>query len=141
MRKSIELQSHNKCPDHILGGSIGSKIIDASHAREPQLMQEQDQTLVCRDCAKEFLFTSGEQEFFALRGLTNLPKRCPNCRILSRLERSGKDPATSTELNCSQCDALTRVPFKPTQDKPVYCSVCLHQNKEQVLEPNASESR
>ncbi|MBI2266811.1 MAG: zinc-ribbon domain containing protein, partial [Armatimonadetes bacterium] len=28
-----------------------------------------DRTLVCRDCGKEFIFTSGEQEFFAQKGL------------------------------------------------------------------------
>ncbi|HYL45058.1 MAG TPA: zinc-ribbon domain containing protein, partial [Ktedonobacteraceae bacterium] len=30
-----------------------------------------DQTLVCRDCNAEFIFTVGEQEFYASHRLTN----------------------------------------------------------------------
>src|SRR5256884_7895663 len=39
-----------------------------------------DQTLVCRDCNEEFVFTAGEQEFYASHRLTNTPSRCPSCR-------------------------------------------------------------
>src|SRR2546423_13372390 len=39
-----------------------------------------DQNLYCRDCNQEFVFTAGEQEFFASRGLVNAPSRCPSCR-------------------------------------------------------------
>ena len=28
----------------------------------------QDKTLVCRDCGAEFVFTAGEQEFYAEKG-------------------------------------------------------------------------
>ena len=35
--------------------------------------------LSCVDCRKSFIFESGEQKFFKMRGLTP-PKRCPNCR-------------------------------------------------------------
>ena len=42
----------------------------------------EDETLICEDCGKEFVFTAGEQEFFAEKGLTNKPKRCPECRKL-----------------------------------------------------------
>ena len=40
----------------------------------------QDETLICEDCGCEFVFTAGEQEFYAEKGLTNKPKRCANCR-------------------------------------------------------------
>lgn len=40
----------------------------------------QDETLQCEDCGKEFVFTAGEQEFYAEKGLVNKPKRCPECR-------------------------------------------------------------
>ena len=40
----------------------------------------QDEKLICEDCGKEFDFTAGEQEFYAEKGLTNKPKRCPECR-------------------------------------------------------------
>src|SRR5436190_14634340 len=36
-----------------------------------------DKQLTCRDCGQGFLFTVGEQEFFASRGFTNEPSRCP----------------------------------------------------------------
>ena len=39
-----------------------------------------DKTLTCRDCSQNFVFTTGEQEFFASRGLLNEPSRCPECR-------------------------------------------------------------
>lgn len=38
----------------------------------------QDETLICEDCGKEFVFTAGEQEFYAEKGLSNKPKRCQN---------------------------------------------------------------
>ncbi|MEG0616968.1 MAG: zinc-ribbon domain containing protein, partial [Oscillospiraceae bacterium] len=28
----------------------------------------QDKTLVCKECGKDFIFTAGEQEFYATRG-------------------------------------------------------------------------
>src|SRR4029453_11298129 len=40
----------------------------------------QDRSLTCRDCAEEFSFSAGEQAFFASKGLTNDPQRCPWCR-------------------------------------------------------------
>ena len=31
----------------------------------------EDKTLVCKDCGKEFVFTAGEQEFYAEKGFQN----------------------------------------------------------------------
>ena len=42
--------------------------------------------LMCVECKKEFLFESGEQQFYKMRGLTP-PKRCPNCRSKRRRRR------------------------------------------------------
>lgn len=39
----------------------------------------EDQILVCIDCSKDFVFTSGEQQFFWSKGLAK-PKRCSGCR-------------------------------------------------------------
>ena len=39
-----------------------------------------DITLVCKDCGTEFVFTVGEQKFYAEKGFTNQPVRCPECR-------------------------------------------------------------
>ena len=35
----------------------------------------EDKTLVCKDCGKEFVWTAGEQEFYASRGFENQPQR------------------------------------------------------------------
>ena len=34
----------------------------------------QDETLICEDCGCEFVFTAGEQEFYAEKGLTKSQK-------------------------------------------------------------------
>jgi len=39
-----------------------------------------DKELVCVDCKTPFVFSVGEQTFFASKGLTNEPKRCLDCR-------------------------------------------------------------
>ena len=43
-------------------------------------MSYADKTLTCRDCGTQFVFTAGEQEFYAQKGFTNEPTRCPACR-------------------------------------------------------------
>ena len=47
-------------------------------------MSFQDKTLTCKDCSQEFIWTSGEQEFYASRGLQNPPGRCPADRAARR---------------------------------------------------------
>ena len=43
-------------------------------------MAFQDKTLTCKECGKEFIFTAGEQEFYAEKGFENEPARCRDCR-------------------------------------------------------------
>lgn len=90
-----------------------------------------DQTLVCRDCNDEFVFTVGEQEFYASRGLTNTPQRCPSCRAARKANggygnRGGarRESRQMYEATCSSCGNVAQVPFMPRGDKPVYCSDC-----------------
>jgi len=92
-------------------------------------MQFEDKTLSCQDCHQPFTFAAGEQEFFATKQLENEPKRCPSCRVSLRMKRDGKDPEHSTQVPCHNCGTITRVPFKPTGAKPVYCSPCFHKAK------------
>ena len=35
----------------------------------------EDKTLICKDCHKEFVFTAGEQEFYAEKGFLRLAAR------------------------------------------------------------------
>lgn len=100
-------------------------------------MTFEDKTLSCRDCHQAFIFGAGEQEFYAQKGLVNEPKRCPNCRLLVKMQRDGKDTAHCAEVPCHECGAVTRVPFRPSGMKPVYCSPCLH--KRRVSEAGESD--
>ena len=89
-------------------------------------------TLTCRECGRDFVFTSGEQEFYASRGLMNNPSRCPDCRQARKAQQSGGYGAPRGErqmytAQCSSCGREARVPFQPRGDRPVYCSDCFQQ--------------
>lgn len=45
-----------------------------------QTFSGQDETLTCKDCKQPFVFTTGEQDFYAEKGFTNKPTRCKPCR-------------------------------------------------------------
>jgi CxxC-x17-CxxC domain-containing protein len=111
-----------------------------------------DKTLTCRDCGATFIFTAGEQEFYASRGFTNEPSRCPACRAARKQSRDGSgmsggsyaqgggggyaqggggsamyDRPRRSEMHpvvCARCGKDTQVPFVPRGDRPVYCSEC-----------------
>lgn len=90
------------------------------------LMEHQDKTILCKDCGKEFVFTAGEQSFYAEKGFENEPARCPECRSNRKRERSvGFRGARSLfEVTCASCGVSTRVPFEPREGRPVYCRDC-----------------
>ena len=39
-----------------------------------------DKALTCAECKKDFVFSAGEQRFYAKKSLQNTPKRCQGCR-------------------------------------------------------------
>ncbi|MHB1006305.1 MAG: zinc-ribbon domain containing protein [Chloroflexota bacterium] len=90
----------------------------------------QDKTLTCRDCGREFAFTTSEQEFFAQKGFTNEPGRCPECRAARKAQNGGGSSyGRSSDRQmfpavCAECGKETQVPFQPHSDRPVYCSDC-----------------
>lgn len=84
----------------------------------------QDRTLTCRDCSEEFVFSSGEQEFFATKGLQNDPQRCPGCRSAAKQARTTGGPREFHAAICAACGGQAMVPFAPRSDRPVYCSSC-----------------
>lgn len=89
-------------------------------------MSYEDRTLTCRDCGAQFTFTTGEQEFYAVKGFTNDPSRCNECRSAKKQSFGDRKPK-SRELystTCSECGKEAKVPFVPSGDKPVYCSDC-----------------
>ncbi len=88
-----------------------------------------DKNLVCHDCKKRFVFSLGEQEFFNQKGLTNLPKRCPNCRVSAKFIRAGQSTDNLHNIHCATCGALAVVPFEPKEDRPVFCRACFIDNR------------
>jgi len=85
----------------------------------------QDRMLTCRDCGAEFVFTAGEQEFYAQKGFEHEPSRCGSCRQTRKRDRSsGGGERVMYDAVCSQCNIATQVPFSPRPDKPVYCPEC-----------------
>jgi CxxC-x17-CxxC domain-containing protein len=112
-----------------------------------EILSSADKTLVCRDCGREFIFTSGEQDFYASKGLMNDPVRCPSCRSSRKASASrssfdgpddsagyvrygtfasfgGRTPRQMHPATCAECGMMTEVPFVPRGDRPVYCSAC-----------------
>jgi len=92
-----------------------------------------DEILSCVECSADFVFSAGEQEFFATKGFQNKPNRCPTCRAARKAQRAGgggiapRESSPQREMfqtTCSQCGQSAEVPFQPRGDKPVYCGEC-----------------
>jgi len=111
-----------------------------------------DKSLVCRDCSGSFVFTAGEQEFYASKGLQNEPVRCPSCRTSRKNSRNteeeegyvrygafasfgGRTPRQMHPATCAECGRMTEVPFVPRGDRPVYCSACYNKLRAQTKAP------
>ena len=87
----------------------------------------QDDTLVCKECGAEFVFTAGEQRFYAQKGFQNKPKACKACRDAKK--NAGKAPREYFTTVCAQCGSEAKVTFQPSNDRPVYCSACFETRK------------
>jgi len=120
-------------------------------------MSYADKTITCRDCGNSFVFTAGEQDFYAQKGFNNEPTRCPSCRQTRKAaggfgsrdsggyssggyssrdsygERDSygggysRGPREMHSATCASCGREAKVPFVPRGDKPVYCSDCFQQ--------------
>jgi CxxC-x17-CxxC domain-containing protein len=116
-----------------------------------------DRTLTCADCGNEFVFTAAEQQFYADRGFTE-PRRCPADRAARKAARNAsgggggyggdrggygggdrggygggggyeRGPREMFSATCSNCGKEAQVPFRPSGDKPVYCSDCFQSRR------------
>ncbi|MBQ9467807.1 MAG: zinc-ribbon domain containing protein [Clostridia bacterium] len=81
----------------------------------------EDITLTCKECGKEFVFTAGEQAFYAEKGFQNQPRMCRECRQAKKAAGPKKELFTCV---CAKCGGEAKVPFQPSNDRPVYCSAC-----------------
>ena len=83
-----------------------------------------DKILTCVECGSSPL-TVGEQEFFASRGYTNEPRRCPDSR--GPVGASSEVSADRHEKCIRQFapSAVLRLrTFRPRGDRPVYSNDC-----------------
>ena len=71
----------------------------------------EDKTLVCKECGNEFVFTAGEQEFYAERGFQNEPQRCKACRDARKNATRG--PREFFTATCARCGGEAKVPSSP----------------------------
>ena len=83
----------------------------------PAAPQPGDQVCQCIDagkrpeCAKEFVFTVGEQKFFTEKGFTP-PKRCKPCRDAKKAEKEGSGGG----YNASGGYSASPAPIAPSYD-------------------------
>jgi len=96
----------------------------------------QDKSIQCSDCGTTFTFSAEEQEFFASKGYTNEPKRCPSCREARKAELYGSSSGSGYRPQrqmfpaiCAQCGKEPEVPCEPREGRPVYCSDCYNKVK------------
>ncbi len=82
----------------------------------------EDETLVCKECGNEFVFTAGEKQFYKEKGFVNKPMRCKACRDARKnAERAPREVFTTV---CAECGGEAKVNFQPSSDRPVYCKAC-----------------
>ncbi len=88
-------------------------------------MSFEDKNLTCVECNTTFVFSADDQSFHAQKGYTD-PKRCTSCRA-ARRGGGGGGYGGAREMHpavCAECNKDTEVPFRPSGDRPVYCSDC-----------------
>ena len=63
-------------------------------------MEKKDETIICKNCGKEFIFTVRDQEFYEEKGFTNKPIRCKECRDARKQSMNNK-PRNNRNSNFS----------------------------------------
>lgn len=86
----------------------------------------QDKALICKNCSKEFIFTAREQEFFVKKKF-HTPARCKECIVKRKNMDRGSNISPQRELyeiTCAKCGKKDRIPFKPIENRLIYCRIC-----------------
>ncbi len=90
----------------------------------------QDQTLTCKDCGNQFVWTASEQEFYASKGFS-APLRCPDCRRKAKQAKGfDRGPRTMHKIVCANCGAEGEVPFEPRNPDNVLCADCFRKKRD-----------
>ena len=92
-------------------------------------MDFEDKKLNCKECSKEFVWSAGEQKFYADKGLQNPPGRCPDCRKMKKESRSNREMYS---IICKECGKEGEVRFKPRNSNDVLCAECFKKSRTQT---------
>lgn len=96
-------------------------------------MDFQDKNLTCKNCGKEFVWSAGEQKFYADNNLQNPPGKCKDCR---KLMRDKKQNTAKFTITCKECGKVGEVPFEPQDPKDILCATCWDNKKSQNPSPS-----
>ncbi len=83
-----------------------------------------DKIIKCKECGEDFVFTAGEQQFYADKGFDSEPSRCRRCRNRGKSVSGDEHKKVMYEIVCSKCGKVESIPFEPRHDRPVYCNEC-----------------
>lgn len=81
-----------------------------------------DKYIICKGCGRRFVFTAGEQEFYAERGFKNKPQRCERCRDTHKV--ASRNPYRFSIAVCSSCGKYTIIKPPQRKGRPIYCNKC-----------------
>lgn len=80
------------------------------------------QIIKCESCSRGYRITPDELQFLRRRSFP-LPRRCPFCRIESKVKRWVGQLDLVGRI-CSKCSARFRTPYKEKEWPKVYCKQC-----------------
>ena len=75
---------------------------------------KEDKTLTCCECGQEFVFTASEQEFYAEKGFTNEPRRCPPAVKLANNAWAFKPSVRNAKCSLQPALNVARKPWFPS---------------------------
>lgn len=94
-------------------------------------LQFTDITLFDKDTGEPFIFTAGEQEFFARQGFTNVPTRSPDRRKAVRDQRYKGKPVFN--VTCLGCGRVGKIMQEPADPRQIFCQYCFAERWNQHL--------
>lgn len=97
-----------------------------------------DKEIICKECGTAFVWTASEQEFFASKGLVNMPSRCPICRKKADVKH---DYTKTYDIECRLCHKKAKSPFDPADPKNVLCQECFEKTNAQDKSVPESEPK
>ena len=111
-----------------------------SSVKEHEL-EEDTKERECIECDDNFFLTSGEIDFYVQHELET-PKRCKSCRQIRKeggtegkqyvgghIRKVTHESKDTNQIICNNCNRVSKVPFTPEPNRPVYCPTCWNGGK------------